>query len=194
MKRIYFVRHSIRDNRIKNDRKAPLTQQGKKLADALSSYFQDKQIQSIYSSPYLRALETIQPTAKSLQLPITQSEMLRERQSSWQTNWQQHLQSLWADFQCQFPNEENMAQVQKRMVAFFAEAIRSADNNMIICSHGTALSMLFNHLTAGQFSFKDWQSMNMPEVYLLTLSSNDRFVTLEKIDTGSGKILKTFSK
>lgn len=88
MKRIYFVRHSIRDNRITNDRKAPLTQQGKKLADALSSYFQDKQIQSIYSSPYLRALETIQPTAKSLQLPITQSEMLRERQSSWQTNWQ----------------------------------------------------------------------------------------------------------
>lgn len=194
MKKIYFVRHSIRDKRIEDDRQAPLTQRGRELADQLSRYFQDKRIQSIYSSPYLRALETIQPTAESLQLAIIKSEMLRERQSSWQADWQKHLQYLWTDFHCQFPNEESLAQVQKRMVTFFADPIRSNNNNMIICSHGTALSLLFNHLTAGQFSFEDWQSMNMPEVYLLTLSSDDQFIGLKKIGTDSGKILTTYSK
>lgn len=47
MKKIYFVRHSIRDAKIKDDYSAPLTAEGKQLADDLVGYFVDKNIKAI---------------------------------------------------------------------------------------------------------------------------------------------------
>lgn len=39
MKYVYFVRHSIRDFTIKEDREAPLTEEGVKLANGLTLFF-----------------------------------------------------------------------------------------------------------------------------------------------------------
>jgi Fructose-2,6-bisphosphatase len=72
IRKIYFVRHSIRDFTYQQDATARLTQEGIRLSHQLKTFFLDKNITYIYSSPYTRAIQTIQPTAHLLQLPIIQ--------------------------------------------------------------------------------------------------------------------------
>ncbi len=95
MRRIYFVRHSIRDAKIIDDYSAPLTIEGKQLAHDLVGYFVDKNIKDIYSSPYQRALQTIEPTVTTLGIEINLNAALRERQTNDQIDWQNHLEKLW---------------------------------------------------------------------------------------------------
>lgn len=77
--KIYFVRHSLRDNSVKEDIIAPLTKEGHQKAELLIEFFQNKNIDMIYASPYRRVLETVRPIAESLKLPIKQVDGLREK-------------------------------------------------------------------------------------------------------------------
>ncbi|MGO2709671.1 MAG: histidine phosphatase family protein, partial [Leuconostoc mesenteroides] len=76
-------------------------------------YFVDKNIKAIYSSPYQRALQTIEPTATTLGIEINLSAALRERQTNDQIDWQNHLENLWQNFYFKTAGEESLATVQQ---------------------------------------------------------------------------------
>ncbi|MEX0380642.1 histidine phosphatase family protein [Leuconostoc sp. MS02] len=163
---VYFIRHSIRDMAIQDDRSAPLTKAGYLLAEGLTSLFKEVQITAIYSSPYNRARQTVQPTATLLNLPIITVDDLRERRTIPCQDWEAHLQRLWTDFNLSWQGEESLMAVSNRVVAAFKTILSSKSGDFIIASHGTALAVLFHALTDGQFTFEDWQKMSMPEVYV----------------------------
>ena len=71
--KIFFVRHGKDDGTVRGGwSEEPLTAEGKAQADALASFIQRSElgIQCIYSSDLLRAVQTAQPVADRLQLPI----------------------------------------------------------------------------------------------------------------------------
>lgn len=180
MRKIYFVRHSVRDAKIKDDYSAPLTIEGKQLAHDLVGYFVDKNIKAIYSSPYQRALQTIEPTATTLGIEINLNAELRERQTNDQIDWQNHLEKLWQNFYFKTVGEESLATVQQRMKTAFYQIIDESSGEIIITSHGTALSLLFHYLTSGYFNFIDWQKMEMPDVYIGLFDENNQCISLTK--------------
>ena len=61
MRSIYFIRHSIRDFTVREDKEVPLTAEGVVLAEKLTPFFINKEITAIYSSTYLRAVQTAKP-------------------------------------------------------------------------------------------------------------------------------------
>lgn len=158
---------------MKEDIIAPLTEEGLKKAEALASFFKDKHIDKIYASPYRRVMETVLPTAQSLKLPVNKDEGLRERRiGRWVEDFYSFAEQQWQDFDYKLENGESLNEVQDRMVHTYHQIIdHNEAQTILICGHGTAMSLLFNHLTQGQFGYKDFLQMKMPSIYLYNTDS-----------------------
>lgn len=79
MRTFYVVRHGKAGDPEKwsgDDRQRPLTKKGMKQADELVDLFKRLPVSDIYSSDYLRCLQTVEPLAKARRLEIKRSPSL----------------------------------------------------------------------------------------------------------------------
>lgn len=181
MRHIYFVRHSLRDFTIREDREVPLTVEGLDLAKELKPYFVDKDISIIFSSPYLRAIQTIEPTAELLNINIVLEEELRERAvGDWVENFSEFSNKQWSDFDYKLENGESLNQVRQRIVSVYEKILKQEESNIIISGHGTSLAILFNAILDGDFGFEDFNKMKMPDIYC-GVYSNNQLITFEHV-------------
>jgi 2,3-bisphosphoglycerate-dependent phosphoglycerate mutase len=165
-RKIYFVRHSIRDLSIHDDENAPLTNKGHELAYALADYFADKEITAIYSSPYKRTHQTVQPLSNLKHLPIHLENNLRERKiGRWIEDFDAFVENQWRDWDFKLENGESLNQVKNRMVPIVNSFLKETKGDIVLSSHGTALAVLFSYLTE-TFSMEDFKEMTMPDVYV----------------------------
>jgi len=70
---IYVVRHAKAGDRAEwegDDLLRPLTKSGHRQAEELAGWLKKEPIDAILSSPYVRCLQTVEPVAKQLKLPI----------------------------------------------------------------------------------------------------------------------------
>ena len=77
----YVVRHAKagdRDEWKGDDRLRPLTMSGRRQAEELAEALKKDQIDKILSSPYVRCVETVEPLAVKLKLPIEPRNDLQE--------------------------------------------------------------------------------------------------------------------
>ena len=76
-----MVRHAKSGSRSHwsgDDRLRPLSKKGQKQAEALIAILEPFPISAIYSSPFLRCMQTVQPLAKARKLPLKQTPSLGE--------------------------------------------------------------------------------------------------------------------
>ena len=69
----YFVRHAKAGSRSHwtgDDRKRPLSNKGVKQAEELVTIFANYDIAAVYSSPYLRCMQTVEPIARAHKLKV----------------------------------------------------------------------------------------------------------------------------
>lgn len=181
MRNIYFVRHSIRDFVEKEDAKVQLTEEGSVLADSLKHYFIDKEITEIFSSPYLRTMATIEPTAYYLGLEINEVFDFRERcVGNWVEDFEAYSKVSWENFDYQNSNGESLNQVLERVSSAFEHVLRCSKGNIIICGHGTALAVLFNKITTGNFQLQELQKMTMPDIYFAACDSKGKVHSFQR--------------
>jgi 8-oxo-dGTP diphosphatase len=79
----YVVRHAKAGSRghwSGDDRQRPLSKKGLKQAEALVTAFEPFPITAIFSSPFLRCVQTVEPLARARKLPLKQSPALAEGQ------------------------------------------------------------------------------------------------------------------
>ena len=76
----YFIRHA-HSNYTPDEINRPLSDKGRKSLAHLE-FLSDKPIAAIYSSPYRRAIQTVEPLAQSLKLAIQTDKRLIERKLS----------------------------------------------------------------------------------------------------------------
>lgn len=77
----YVVRHAKAGSRSHwsgDDRKRPLSPKGVKQASRLVDQFNKVAVTAIYSSPYLRCVQTVEPLARAHKLSVKQSPDLQE--------------------------------------------------------------------------------------------------------------------
>lgn len=166
MSKVYFIRHSIRDISYKHDESAPLTEDGVRLAQGLIEMFKDKEIAGIFSSPYKRALDTVTPIAENKGLKIEVVDNFYERTvGEWIDNFSEFAKNQWDDFNYKLENGESLKEVRERIVPVFKHLVDQSDGDIIICGHGTSFSVLFHELTNGNFGYKEFSEMQMPDVF-----------------------------
>lgn len=146
MTKVYFVRHAQPEHAWEDDRTRPLTEEGKRDASVVLDFLKDKEIDSFYSSPYKRSIDTIAETALFFEKEIFTDERLREREKGPDGNNHGMFQKRWNDHNYHEQDGESIAMVQQRNVAALNEILLDNDGKKIVIgTHGTALSSILNY-------------------------------------------------
>lgn len=150
MTRIFFVRHAQPDHSFCDDRTRPLTSDGEADAKKVLEVLSDKNIDMFFCSPYKRSLDTIRGAAEFYGMRIITDERLRERESGKGANVKDMFRKRWEDHDLHEPDGESLNMVQKRNIAALEDIlVQYRNKNIVIGTHGTALSTIMNYYDPG---------------------------------------------
>lgn len=177
LKKIYIVRHCKAEGQASE---SPLTEKGFEQANELATFFENVKVDRIISSPYKRAIQTIQPLAEQLNIGIEMNSQLEERVLSAELlpDWLEKLRKTFENPDLKFEGGESSEEAVNRIVKVVEDALKSEFKNTIIVTHGNLVALLLNHYNK-QYGFEEWANLSNPDIYLLNRDSNG--VTLERI-------------
>jgi 2,3-bisphosphoglycerate-dependent phosphoglycerate mutase len=130
----------------------------------------------VYSSPYPRARETVEPLAARLGLSLVMVDDLRERvlSEAGRADWLAHVRRSFADPDYALSDGESSRAAKRRVAAVLDElAGRHPDQTVAVGSHGNLIALALQ-LDDPAVGFDFWQAMPMPAVYTLELDRSPR--------------------
>ena len=145
---VYFVRHAEPNFNNHDDMSRELSEKGLKDRSLVTEFLKDMQIDSVLSSPFKRAVDTVQEFTEKQGMAIEVIEDFRERRidSGWIEDFKGFCKKQWEDFDYKLSDGENLGEVQQRNVTALEDVLkRYAGKNIVVGSHGTALSTIINY-------------------------------------------------
>ncbi len=188
MTRVYFIRHAESDTSVRDGRIRPLTKKGMVDRLLVTEFLHDKNIDVVFSSPFKRSIDTVADFADKNDLRINITEDFREQKSSphmGRDNPDHYLflKQQWTDFSYTLSGGECLAEVQERNIATLNEVLAChKDKNIVIGTHGTALSTIINYYDR-TYGFNDFMTMVniQPWIVMMDFVEND-CIKIEKIN------------
>ncbi len=159
MTTVYFVRHAEPNYDNHDDFSRELSPKGLQSSKDLVNSFAGFQIDAFYSSPYLRAVDTIKPLADSRGRSIHLIPDFRGRKITdyWIEDFTGFTEKQWADFNYHLPGGESLSMVQERNIRALEPLLQThPDQTILIGTHGTALSTIINYYKP-DFQLADFQ-------------------------------------
>lgn len=179
-KRIYVVRHCKAAGQAVE---APLTDEGLQQAVGLADFLETAGADKLVASQFVRAVQSLEPLAKRIGLPIEQDERLGERVLSAkdEPNWMEMLQAAYEDLDLCYEGGESGRQVMERALASVRDILASDAKTTVLASHGGLTTHLLKYFDDA-YGFASWQKLSNPDVYLLTFDedSGER-ATVERV-------------
>ncbi len=177
IKKIYIVRHCEATGQ---PSESPLTEKGFAQATSLSNFFSEITLDQIISSPFVRAIQSVEPLSHSKNLVIKKDERLAERILSTDhlPDWLEKLQTTFIDMTVKFEGGESSKEAMARIVEVVKEVLSSDIKNTIIVTHGNIMSLLL-HYFDHHFGFEAWKNLSNPDVFVL--SATDQDVKIERL-------------
>lgn len=157
----------------------PLTAAGFAAAERLAETLAAEAPVAIYSSPYLRARQTVEPLARSRGLVIEEIADLRERLLSADAllNWREELRRSWSDFAYAAPGGESGATAPTRALAVLEQIRqRHRTGTVAVASHGNLIALALNAFVPS-IGFDFWAAIPLPAVYRLEFAHDRVGVT-----------------
>lgn len=148
----------------------PLTEKGLRDAHELCERHASTGIDAAYSSPYLRARQTIEPIALARAIAIDTIDDLRERTYvlGELADWRTHLRRSWQDFDYAPPGGESGRVAQARIVRVLETiAMRHTAGTVIVASHGNLIALALHAMMPDVVDYVFWESIPMPAVFTL---------------------------
>lgn len=183
MTQLYFVRHAQPLYRCHDDAGRELSPKGMADREAVTHFLMDKRIDTVISSPYRRAVDTVRHFADSVRLPIIHMADFRERgvASEWIDDFDTFCRRQWADFDYRLPGGESLREVQTRNIAAVMRVLREyANQRVVIGGHGTAISTVLNYYDPS-FGYEGFESIRRLMPWIVRLDfEGDAFVGMEK--------------
>lgn len=161
MTKVFFVRHAEPNYENHDDALRELTPKGLADRKLVTSFLADKNIQVALSSPYKRSADTIRDFTDSVGLEIITIEDFRERKidSVWIDDFNAFSRKQWSDFSYKLSDGECLQEVQGRNIAALNAVLETYNGkNIIVGSHGTALSTIIQHYDP-TFGYADFEKM-----------------------------------
>jgi 2,3-bisphosphoglycerate-dependent phosphoglycerate mutase len=171
---IYFVRHAEVDY-IPDDYSRPLSQKGMLDAIKLTERFSEYEVSRVFSSPYLRAVNTVKGIAEMKGIKIETIEDFRERKVSngHIEDFFTYAERQWNDFDYRLEEGESLNQTQERvMKAVNIILERHSGESIVIGTHGTALGVILNYFNK-KYDFNFWKTIKMPDIFMFVFNKKE---------------------
>ncbi|ARC28923.1 MULTISPECIES: histidine phosphatase family protein [Bacillus] len=188
MTTIYFVRHA-HSTYTKEERERPLSEKGHCDAENVTRLLKDGHIDVVISSPYKRAIQTVQGIANTYNVSIQIEEDLRERLLSSEPleDFNDAIENVWEDWTFAYEGGESNDVAQKRAILCMQNILEKyKGKNIVIGTHGNIMVLLMNYFDS-KYDFQFWKTIQMPDVYKLTFDNN-RFISAERIEEAGHRI------
>ena len=177
MTTVYFVRHAQPNYENHDDLTRELTEKGLQDRMKVVEVLREIPVHAVLSSPYKRAVDTVQPLADQRGLSVVTDADFRERKvgDGWLEDFTSFAKRQWADFDFALEHGESLRQVQVRNTAALERALERHDGKTIVIgSHGTALSSLVEYYVPG-FGYEGFDRIRniMPWVVRFTFEGRN---------------------
>ena len=171
---LYIIRHCQATGQ---EPGSSLTAVGRNQAEALAHFLSSSKIERIVSSPFRRAIQSIEPLAHSLHLEIETDERLIERVlgDTSPSHWLICLRETFADLDLSFPGGESSKAATQRAVSAIHDILDCEQQTTALVSHGNLSTLLLHHFDK-TISFSTWEHMTNPDVFRVRLSSGKAIV------------------
>lgn len=172
---IYMVRHAESPFVFGEEKTRRLSEKG--LMD--SRKIADIKVDCIVSSPYIRAIQTVQHLAYKKGLSIIEFEELRERPIKgldYKMPWEELLRAIkesFIDIDFSLRGGESTRKAQQRAIPIIDKLLfECKGKNIVIGTHGNIMTIIINYYNK-HYGFDFWNSTSMPDIYKMTFESNE---------------------
>ena len=155
----------------------PLSEVGELQSEKLAGLLTPLGIEKIFSSPYIRCLQTIQPFKKASGIDVDVRDDLREQliADEFMDGFLDVWRKCWSDFSYAYPNCESCFEAQTRFVAEMMNIVSENGKTTIgISSHGAVISLFLNHIDR-VFTRKNSEQLKNPDVFRVTYDGKKLF-------------------
>lgn len=166
-KTIYLIRHCQATGQAPD---AELTETGKKQARDLARFLENQQVIHFISSPFTRAIQSIEPAADQMGLPIEIDDRLAERVLSSEDlpDWMEKLEESFQDADLKFAGGESGKEATERAM----EVLNEMEDKTAAVTHGNLLGLMLKQIDAN-YGFSEWKRLTNPDVYEVGITDGD---------------------
>ncbi|PFW89879.1 histidine phosphatase family protein [Bacillus pseudomycoides] len=169
LKKLIVVRHCSATGQ---ERDAALTIAGEKQAHFLADFLiqNNLQIESIISSPFTRAIQSIAPFALRTNLPIGEDERLEERilSNNPMEDWLQKLEYTFTNIDIAFLGGESTKQAMDRVASLIQDILQQEHQVTLLVTHGNLLTLILKYFD-NRIGFLEWKNLSNPDIYEITI-------------------------
>ncbi|WP_340021370.1 histidine phosphatase family protein [Paenibacillus sp. FSL K6-1096] len=178
---LYFVRHA-HSTYSTDELNRPLSENGKADALRVTELLLNEKINILISSPYKRAIQTIEGLEEALGTPIIIEDDFKERVLSAEpmTDFGHAMAKVWEDVSFAWPGGESNLVAQKRGVQALYRVLHQYKGNTIaVATHGNIMVLIMNALDK-RYDYNFWRQLEMPDIYKLSFHE-DQLMGVKRI-------------
>ena len=184
MIKLHLLRHARPAPPLVQTADVPLAESGLAQAKAIVPILASLGIQRIVSSPYRRALETVQPYAIHAGIEIEIDARLREREMPFAESPHAHIErvrSSFADAAYAPEGGETFRETTARALMCLRQVAKETRSGLLLVGHGQCLTLILR-TASGKADFAFWQSLPTPAIIELTLDASAEPSTFQLLD------------
>ncbi|WP_435197274.1 histidine phosphatase family protein [Natronomonas sp. EA1] len=180
---VYFVRHAHSPWVPDAEAERGLSEEGKADAERVADILPDD-IDAAISSPYARAVETLEPFTNRTDTDLHIEEGFRERLlspdpvESFGETFDSAVERVWSDWEFAWAGGESNLDAQARGVDALERALaRHEGETIAVGTHGNLLTLTLNYYDPA-FDYDFWRDeLGMPDVYRATFAGGELTAT-----------------
>jgi len=183
---IYLVRHAHSEYSPEQEATRGLSERGQRDAIAVTELLSDEGIQAVCSSPYVRAVQTVEGIAAFIGTPIHIDQRFREKDLAGSgiaigDRWQA-FQRGFEEPEFSFPGGESNQDVECRGISAMKRILSQyAGKRVAIGIHGCIMTIIMAHYDT-QFDVHFLRTLPKPEIYKLAFRHGE-YTDSQKVGT-----------
>lgn len=175
---LFMIRHAESPFIFGQERSRKLSVQGELDANKITEQLKQEKIDVIVSSPYTRAIQTIEGIANEHQLEITVFEGLKERpiKGAYKLPTEEiekAIKKSYDDKNYCLPGGETLKQAQERAIPVIKQLLNDYEGKSIVVgTHGNIMTIIMNYFDK-QYGYEFWKNTTKPDIYKLSFVENE---------------------
>lgn len=167
-----MIRHAESPFIIGQERTRKLSTQGEIDAKKVTAIMNEKEIDLAVSSPYKRAIQTIEGIVVSKNIEVKEIEELRERRLKGayklpEEEIQEAIKKSFKDIDFKLSGGESVRDVQNRAIPIIYDLLNKYETKTIIIgTHGNVMTIIMNYFNK-EYGYDFWKNTSKPDIYKL---------------------------